>query len=53
MKQYSIWAYVGSVFAVLAILNLIIKTQAFAIFSGGFLLGMLAMYLAVHVYKYK
>ena len=52
-KQYSLWIYVVGVIVVLAIVNLIAMSQSAAIFSGGFLLGMLAMYIAVHIYKYK
>ena len=53
MKQYSLWMYVVGVVVVLAIVNLIAMSQSVAIFSGGFLAGMLAMYIAVHLYKYK
>lgn len=52
-KKYSIWVYVVGVIVVLAIINLIVKSQSIAVFSGGFLVGMLAMYIAVHIYKYK
>jgi len=48
--QYPLWVYVLGVIIVLAIINLIAHLL---VFSGGFLLGMLAMYAAVHFYKYK
>jgi len=58
MKKYSIKIYVIAVTVVLAIVNLIVGSvgggahaKTMEIFSGGFLIGMLAMYIAMHVYK--
>jgi hypothetical protein len=59
-KKYPLWLYVIGVVIVLAIINCIArfvggeaKFGAIEIFSLGFLMGMLAMYVAVHVYKWK
>jgi len=49
-KKYSLWVYVVGVFIVLGIINLIAHLL---VFSTGFLIGMLAMYIAVHFYRYK
>ena len=49
-QKRPLWFYVIAVLVVLAILNLIIHVLSF---SFGFLLGMLAMYIAVHFYRYK
>ncbi len=53
MKQISLWVYVVGVIVVLGIVNLLVVSSSIAVFSGGFLLGMLAMYIAVHLYKWK
>lgn len=60
MKKYSLWLYVISVIIALAVINYIVwrvggaaKLESFAWLSGGFLLGMLAMYIAVHLYRWK
>jgi hypothetical protein len=58
MKKYNLKVYVIAVIIVLAIINLIagsvgggVHTKTTEIFSGGFLIGMLAMYIAMHFYK--
>lgn len=60
MKRYPLWLYVGCVVIALAIINYIAwltggatKFGVMKLFSMGFLLGMLAMYIAVHIYRYK
>ena len=53
MKKYLIWVYVAGVLVILAIINLFIVSRNMVTFSGGFLVGMLAMYVAVHFYKDK
>ncbi|MDI6734551.1 MAG: hypothetical protein QMD50_03660 [Patescibacteria group bacterium] len=60
MKKYPLWLYVIGVIVVLALINYIAwsvggeaKLKSFELFSGGFLLGMLAMYIAVHLYRWK
>ncbi len=60
MKKYPLWIYVVGVVVVLAIVNYIVwlrggtgEFEAVKILSLGFLLGMLAMYIAVHIYRYK
>lgn len=50
MKQYPLWVYVIGVLVVLTLINLFAHLL---LFSAGFLLGMLAMYIAVHLYKWK
>ena len=52
--------YVIAVFVVLALVNVAVWSFDSATtfhtsltFSGGFLLGMLAMYIAVHLYRWK
>lgn len=49
----SLWIYIIGVVVVLSIINFFVRSQNVAVFSGGFLMGMLAMYIAVHLYKYK
>ena len=49
-KKYPLWFYVLSVIFVLSIINLVAHLL---VFSVGFLLGMLAMYIAVHIYRYR
>ena len=60
MKRYPLSLYVTGVIIVLAIVDCIawfalggIHAKSIGVFSGGFLLGMLAMYIAVHLYRYK
>lgn len=60
MKRFPLSLYVTGVIIVLAIINCIARfagggmhARGIGIFSGGFLLGMFAMYIAVHIYKYK
>jgi len=60
MKKYPLGLYVIGVIIVLALINYIAwsvggeaKLQVFKLFSAGFLLGMLAMYIAVHIYRWK
>jgi len=60
MKKYPLGLYVVAVIIVLAIVNYLIWLERGAaglrlmeIFSIGFLAGMLAMYIAVHVYRWK
>lgn len=55
-----LWLYVVGVIIVLGIVNLIAwvidSAAAFhtsVLVSSGFLLGMLAMYIAVHLYRWK
>ena len=58
MKKYNLKVYVIAVIIVLTIINLIagsvgggVHAKTMEIFSGGFLIGMLAMYIAMHFYK--
>ena len=57
--KHPLWQYVVSVIVVLAVLNGIAsftgaaKLKSMGVFSAGFLLGMLAMYIAVHLYRWK
>jgi hypothetical protein len=57
MKKYHLSLYVTGVIIVLAIINFIVwftgKGMNIGIFSAGFLVGMLAMYIAVHFYRWK
>ena len=60
MKKYPLWLYVVGVIIALVLVNYIswflggkAKLQTVEVFSGGFLLGMLAMYIAVHLYRWK
>lgn len=60
MKRYPLWIYVVGVVIVLAIVNYIAwltggaeKLGAVESLSAGFLLGMLAMYIAVHIYRWN
>jgi hypothetical protein len=60
MKKVSLGVYVGCVVVVLAILNYLVwhighfgEGPTVTTFSLGFLLGMLAMYIAVHLYRWK
>ncbi|HLW48623.1 MAG TPA: hypothetical protein VKW09_12755 [bacterium] len=59
-KRSPLWLYVVGVIVVLSIVNVIAwftggaaKLKATELFSAGFLLGMLAMYIAVHLYRWK
>ena len=60
MKRYPLSLYVTGVVIVLVIVNCIAwfafggtHAGSIGIFSLGFLMGMLAMYIAVHIYTYK
>ena len=60
MKRFPLWLYVVAVILVLAIVNYTSwlkggasKLHNVEYLSAGFLLGMLAMYIAVHVYRWK
>ncbi len=53
MKQYPLWVYVVSVIVVLAVINYFVRSQSMIASSGGFLAGMLAMYIAMCLYKHK
>lgn len=60
MKKYPLWLYVVAVISILFITNYIAwltggatKLKSVALFSGGFWIGMLAMYIAVHLYRWK
>jgi len=60
MNKRPLYVYVIAVVVVLAVLNTVVRyvdpTSTFnssITFSGGFLLGMLAMYIAVHLYIWK
>ncbi len=60
MKKYPLGLYVVGVVIALAIINYIAwsvggetKLQSFELLSAGFLLGLLAMYIAVHIYWWK
>ena len=60
MKKYPLSLYVVGVIIVLVLVNYIswfvggeAKLNSFELLSGGFLLGMMAMYIAVHVYRWK
>lgn len=59
-EKYPLSLYVVGVIIVLVFVNCIawfvggeVKLKSFELLSGGFLLGMLAMYIAVHIYKWK
>lgn len=58
MKSHALATYVVAVVIVLALLNVATwlvagpsRLHTIAAFSGGFLMGMLAMWIAVHVYR--
>lgn len=60
MKKYPLGLYVVGVIVALAIINYIAwsvggaaRLKSFELLSAGFLLGMLAMYIAVHIYRWK
>jgi hypothetical protein len=60
MKRFPLYLYVIGVIIVLLLINYIAwlvggaaKLESFELLSGGFLLGMLAMYIAVHIYRWK
>lgn len=60
MKKYPLSLYVSSVVIVFTILNLAVwfiyggtELKSVMTFSLGFLLGMLAMFIAVHIYRWK
>lgn len=59
MRNTSLAVYVIAVIVVLAVLNGMMRylgsasrSHDIAVFSGGFLIGMPAMFIAVHVYRY-
>jgi hypothetical protein len=52
-KKYPLWVYVVAVIIVLTIINLFVGSSRMVASSGGFLMGMLAMYIAVGLYKHK
>lgn len=60
MQKRSLWTYVCAVVVVLVIVNYVawltggaLKLHLSELVSVGFLLGMLAMYIAVHLYRWK
>jgi len=60
MKKYPLYVYVIGVIIALVLINYIawsvggeIKLESFELLFSGFLLGMLAMYIAVHIYCWK
>lgn len=53
MKHYPLSVYVVSVIVVLIIINFFVRELNMVASSGGFLVGMLAMYVAMHLYKHK
>ena len=60
MKKRSLWVFVIGVIVVLVIVNWITfmvggldKFLKIGIFSAGYLVGLIAMYLAVHLYRWK
>ena len=60
MKKYPLSLYVFGVIVVLVIVNCLAwflygekEFRSIMTFSLGFLLGMLAMYIAVHLYRWK
>ena len=60
MKKYPLGLYVAAVMVVLVIVNYFAwlirgnsSLGSIGIFSIGFLVGMLAMYIAVHLYRWK
>lgn len=60
MKKYPLYIYVIGVIVVLVIGSYIswrvggeTRLKSFELFAGGFWLGMLAMYIAMHIYRWK
>ena len=60
MRRWPLSVYVIAVIITLVIVNVLAwftggpaKFRIMEIYSSGFLMGMVAMYIAVHVYKYK
>jgi hypothetical protein len=60
MKKHSLGVYVVGVIVALVIVNFIVwymgrldELHSVELLSVGFLLGMLAMYIAVHLYRWK
>jgi len=60
VKKHSLGSYVSAVIIIIILVNTVIwrsgkiaELQNVAIFSAGFLVGMLAMYIAVHIYRWK
>ncbi|HEY5383228.1 MAG TPA: hypothetical protein VIJ88_01595 [Candidatus Paceibacterota bacterium] len=60
MEKRPLWVYVGGVVIALVVVSYIAwltggdaKLHTSELVSVGFLLGMLAMYIAVHLYRWK
>ncbi len=60
MKRFPLYLYVIGVIIALVLVNYIswlvggeAKLKSVELLSAGFLLGMLAMYIAVHIYRWK
>jgi len=60
MRKRSIWIYVFAVLLILGVINLVAShidpgttVNSLQAFTGGFIVGMLAMYIAVHIYRWK
>ena len=60
MEKRPLWVYVTGVLVVLVVVNYVawltggdMKLHTSVLVSFGFLLGMLAMYLAMHLYSWK
>ena len=60
MKNTSLSTYLAAVVVALAIMNYLVwsiggsaKMAKSIIFTGGFVVGMLAMYIAVHIYRHR
>ncbi|HET9641245.1 MAG TPA: hypothetical protein VFP46_00105 [Candidatus Paceibacterota bacterium] len=59
MDKKPLWMYVVAVIVVMALINAFAwytgkptNLRTMSVFSTGFLIGMLAMYIAVHVYSW-
>ena len=58
-KKRPLWVYVMGVIVVWVVILVgawlwdSARFNTFAIFCGGFFIGMLAMYIAVHLYKWR
>lgn len=53
MKKYPLWVYVLTVVVVLFAINFFVRSESLIASSGGFLMGMLAMYIAMRLYTHK
>jgi len=60
MKKYSLGIYVGGIIVVFLFINSIawslegeVKLKSFKLLSSSFLLGLLAMYIAMQLYRWK